>query len=236
MLPICASVALACGDNGDPQACSDEIPSGVTVVGADCESAWRLAKRTSPNLVLSQDEIDWHLAVYVRGYNALRDVLGRPPIAMDWYGSVGVRTSRPELVAAWSQGNPDTGIAELDNLLHSASVGEVTGHAGGSQFTFRSGRVLVERTFADALIALAVPGLEVFDPYVRLPEYRQEVVIEPAQDTSQLATLVFSIGWGDCLVDCIGQHFWRVGVTADSSSLLDEWGDLIPDDVRTEWQ
>jgi len=236
ILAALAWVLTGCGWEADDErvTCRAEIPEDTSGIFGDCESALQLAVRTSAGLVLTQEEIDWHLDLYQRGYDALRGTLGRPPAAMNWYEGMDVWTERADVVAAWSQGMVETGVPELDDILRATYVRKVVTHFGGSYFTFESSRVVVTKNVAPLLAT--IPGLDISDPYVRLPDYQQDVVIEPPQDASQLAAIVYSIGWGDCFVACSGHHHWRVGVTADAASLLDDWGDPIPADVLEYWQ
>jgi len=47
--------------------------------------------------------------------------------------------------------------------------------------------------------------------------------------------LTFVVGWGDCIAGCISDHAWRYTVTREGAvTLVEESGDPIPDEVRSE--
>lgn len=228
VLPLLAVVA--CG-GGNDEPCPVDEPSDH---GRVCMSAQLLAARYTSELTPTQAEVNHALDVQCRAFEPLRGTLGRPPTATAWTNvqQVTAQATDPQLVGAWQAGQVETGIALVDAVLSRAHIDRVMAQ-GGDFFALQSDYVLAPQNIDTALDG--VPGLEINQQFVRPLEAFSEVLLDYPDGPGGHVDVEMSIGWGDCSVDCTGQHFWSVRVADDSATLTDEWGDPIPAEVLEVW-
>ncbi len=89
---------------------------------------------------------------------------------------------------------------------------------------------VVHRNLARRIAEAALVGVVAYSEFYASREPGEEVTLE-APTSAPIVPVLYQIGWGDCIVDCTGQHFWRVEVTPTSATLVAEWGDPIPPDA-----
>ena len=195
----------------------------------NCANAHELASRDSPNLFVTQPELDLYLDVYMRAFEPIAPVLMYAPQADYWWGGATIVSDRPELVAAWSSGRVATGLDELDRLLEASHIDYVIKAGGEGNYFFPGSttHTAVARNLAPRITALGLADIVGEAEEFRFTEPGGEVIVEAVPGGAETPVL-FQIGWGDCIVDCDGQHFWRVVVTPSAATLTEEWGDEIP--------
>ncbi len=225
-------VFSACGGASDRDCLAEDPSAG----GSDCLAAALLAVRETRDVVPSQQEIEKAAQVYRAAYPLLPADFAHPPTPTSWYGPamyVTARATNAAVVSAWESGRVQTGIAAVDDVLAAAAVESVASD-GSDYYVLRSRRVLADANIASALSG--VPDLEVFGDPVRPVEAFSEVSFEYPVDSEGIIDVLFSIGWGDCTVDCRGQHFWRVRVPdVGDPRLVDEFGDPVPAEAWVPW-
>ena len=129
-----------------------------------------------------------------------------------------------------------TGVAAIDSITEAAHIDTITRAPLSNQFDLASSRyTVVNRNVAAAIVAARVSGVTVYAEEFGTREPFEEVTLE-APPTASVIPVRFQIGWGDCFVDCAGQHFWRVEVTPSTVDLVAEWGDSIPPDVLEQYR
>lgn len=234
-----AACLVGCGGN-DPHRCLADYRD--LDLHTDCLSAKELARRDSADLVVAQEDLDWYLDVYQRGYIPLSDELGAPPAAAAWSPSLTVVARAQDLTVRWVQGTVVTGVPAIDLVFERAHIDTVTPQGGmpATYFGFTSStHVVVNPNVAVAL--QGVSGLEVYAED-RPPEEGvgySEALLETPRGTSNGVDIVYRLGWGsDCIVGCAGQVSWRVHVTDDSAQLVARWvrGEPPPPDIVEFWR
>lgn len=239
----CAVVAVlliagACGGDA-PEACrfdGDPGAAATSRAGWDCANARELALRGSAGLVLEQADLDRYLDTYCRAFEPLRATLPYAPQADHWWEPLTVETSVPEIATAWTQGAVATGVTALDQILAEAHIDAVHRAPNSNIYTLASSaRAVVPPRVVAAVNGLAMPGGVASAEEFHFAEPGSEITIEGTVPSLETA-VVFQIGWGDCFVDCDGQHFWRVVVRSGGATLASEWGDAIPADVLAQYR
>jgi hypothetical protein len=229
---IVIPLAIAACGSPDDAPCPVEEP---TDHGPICQSVQILAARYTAELTPTQAELDETLDVYCRAFEPLRGTLGHPPVATSWTSvqRVSARATDPQIAGAWAAGRLATGIAVVDDVLARASIDRVVAQ-GADFFSLESERILAPQNIDTALEG--VPGLEINAQFVPPIEPFSEVRLEYPECRGGPVDVEFSIGWGDCSVDCTGQHFWLVRVSNTTVTLTEERGDPIPAEVLTVWE
>ncbi len=227
---LAALVVTACG-GADDEPCPIDDPDGH---GRLCRSAQVLAARYTAELTPTQPEVSHTLEVQCRAFEPLRATLGHPPTATAWTDvqQVTAQATDPQLVDAWRSGRVETGVALVDDVLARAHIDRVMAR-GGDFFALQSDYVLAPQNIDTALEG--VPGLTLNEQLVRPTEAFSEVLLDYPEGLGGPIDVELSIGWGDCFVDCTGQHFWSVRVAGETATLTDEWGDQIPAEVLEVW-
>lgn len=224
---IAASIA-GCGNDAPSRCRFDTRDNVVSLASWNCANARVIAQRDGAGLVVTQAELDAYLDIYERAFEPLAPILGYPPLADRWWSEVAIETSLPDLVAPWSTGQPTTGIAELDAIVDAAHIDTVEQASGTNVFTLRSmTHAVVQQNLARAISDLGLSDVTAITEEFHFTEPGDEITFEARPGAASVPVL-FQIGWGDCFVDCDGQHFWRVVVTPTDATLTEEWGDPIP--------
>lgn len=219
---------VGCGDDASEQ-CRFDLPDRFDSLAAwNCANAREIARRDGQGLIVTQGELDAYLDVYRLAFEPLAPTLGYPPLGGRWWSDVTIETSRPELVTPWSTGRLTTGLVELDRVLSAARITLVDKAPGANLFALRSlTHAVVSRNFATAIDGLGLSGVTAVTDEFHFAEPASEITFE-APPSAGTVPVLFQIGWGDCFVDCDGQHFWRVVVASGQATLVEEWGDAIP--------
>jgi hypothetical protein len=224
---------LGCGDNfAVPARC--EVAGSYLGFSADCESAKRLAVRDETEFLVEQATLDRYLDVYQRGAEALDGIFGHPPVAVDWFPA-GLVALNPvaELVDAWDQGEVETGVEEVDSILARADIVRVERSFEGHYALFSS-HLMAPHRVAEAFAGSSYVEMMLAERLRPTESFSEVVVEDPVVERA--VRITYAIGWGDCWVDCEGQHFWRVQVDSEGSQLVEEWGDPVPEAVMSVWR
>lgn len=225
---LVVSTLAACSDDEAERCRFDARDDIVSLASWNCANARVIAQRDGQGMVVTQAELDAYLDVYVRAFEPLAPTLGYPPLAGRWWSDVAIETNRPELVRPWSMGQLPTGIAELDTIVSAASIEVVHKASGINLFLLRSmTHAVIQQNLARAINDLRLADVTAITEEFHFTEPGSEITFEARPGAASVPVL-FQIGWGDCFVDCDGQHFWRVVVTSTDATLTEEWGDPIP--------
>lgn len=225
---LVACALAGCGDDSSERCRFDARDRVVSVASWNCANARVIAQRDGAGLVVTQAELDAYLDVYERAFEPLAPTLGYPPLAGRWWSEVAIETSRPELVAPWSMGQPTTGIAELDAIIGAAHIDTVQQASGIDVFMLRSmTHAPVQQNLARAINDLGLADVTAITEEFHFTTPGTEITFEARPGAASVPVL-FQIGWGDCFAGCFGQHFWRVEVTPTGATLTGQWGDPIP--------
>ncbi|MBZ0237403.1 MAG: hypothetical protein K8M05_34110 [Deltaproteobacteria bacterium] len=232
ILVILAGTGAAC----DEPACPSAEAAVSAEAGAWCASVHELARRRTEGLVPSQAELDRVAEVLEAASRPLEPILVRVPAATPWEGPltwIGGEVLDPTLAAAWRSGVVHTGVDAVDRVLDGAHIVRVR-WTEDRFVELGSDHAIAADNVVDALAGVAGLSLSFGDR--RATTNPEDVVDEGVDIVSGDHWVRFSIGWGGCDVACDGQYSWRTAVREDGSvRLLEEWGDPIPDDVRTAW-
>lgn len=132
-----------------------------------------------------------------------------------------------------------TGLDHVDDVLRRAYVSKVDAVPVEGVFYLQSSRWLVPRIFARELEQAAelerVSMMLVADE-PQIFTQTDDVVIEPHAEEATELFIVYRRGWGDCVSQCDGQHWWRVRVTETDAELISDWGAPIPPEVLELWK
>lgn len=234
-----AVILSACGESDTIEdVCRADVADIVR--HTDCLAARELARRDSDALVVSQQDLDYYLDIYRRGFEPLTAYLGAPPIPSSWSPNLIATTTAPQFAEPWLRGDTRTGDANVDDVLSAARIDRVValGMMPGPYFSLASStHAVVNRNVAAAL--QGIPDLQVSAASARLPEGAgfADAFVDHAAERGD-AEIVYRLGWGDCFVECAGQVSWRVRVTATGATLLASWvwGKPPPPRVLERWQ
>ncbi len=217
-----AVVACAgCGEDECPA--HRPIDSGVLCAGANV-----LAARYSAFVNPTQDEIERAYQTY---YSALRRLTQIEYVGpTSWSGltlvSVVASAVDSEVASRWGAGEISTGIAEIDDALQQATLSSVQPSGPDFLLTFRRA---INASTLDAVLA-PYPEIDVNGETFIRPQ-GSEVWFE-FDELGETTEVTLRFGWGDCFVECLGQHWWRIISHSDgSATLVEEWGDEIPAEV-----
>ncbi len=225
---LVAGALAGCSDDA-PERCRFDAPDRVVSLASwNCANARVIAQRDGQGLAVTQAELDSYLDVYLRAFEPLAPTLGYPPLADTWWSEVAVETSRTELVTPWSAGQLSTGFAGLDMIVDAAGIDLVDKAPGVNLFHLRSlTHAPVQQNLARAINELGLADVTASTEEFHFTEPGSEITFE-ARPGADAVPVLFQIGWGDCFVDCDGQHFWRIVVTPTGAALTADWGDPIP--------
>lgn len=234
VLPIAMMLSLPPSACGDPRAPCEYDTGSISPSSLDeleCLSAKQLAARDAAGLYVTQPDLDAHLDLLRRSFAPIAPTLVRPPLAGAWTSDPFVATTNPAVTNAWTNGNVVTGLTLLDEVTSAAGIDTVARSPNSNIYRLSAKqRTLAPAHVAAAIQAAAIADLTATTETFTPTEPSEEITIE-APLTAATIPVRFEIGWGDCLVDCTGQHFWRVEVTLAGATLVEEWGDPIPVDV-----
>lgn len=211
--------------------CGSALPCSEREIGEtsdrSCLNAHVLASRYTSDVRPAPAEIDGVLSTYSSSLRALSDLcFVRAKMWWSEVHRVEFDVTEPAVANAWAQGELSTGISQLDSVLDAAGAKEVAPVAGTSGAYLVIFRHAVNAENLEREIGV-LPGV---DPRVERYTYDEgeEILLEePVPGTTDV---VFRYGWGDCNVQCDGNHWWRIRVTTDGGSeLIEEWGAPIPD-------
>jgi hypothetical protein len=226
----------ACGDNTAPWCVHDDRDAGPFRI---CYPAETFAARDTAGLVPTQHEVDRYADRWERAIDAEPILNGRGPQRF----LSGVFTRNRKVIAAWTQGQVETGDTTFDAISAELRINQI--HPFWTQYSddlysFRPYiRVFFNETvWIDRLAATdSWPWFPDNPPSWPLPSGPFDDgwwswVDEPGgtgQDSST-AQIVFTFGWGDCAVKCDGFHTVRAVVPADAAAIVyDLGGDPLPD-------
>lgn len=227
-LALALLAVLVLASCGEPEeTCRfDTRPRNDTLSGWNCLNARHLASRASTGLFVTQPEIDTYLEAHLRAFEPIAPTLGYPPLTAFWWTEARVTTDRADILGPWSTGQIATGIDALDTLLQEAHVDLIFGSANSYAVTSRD-HASVSQNLAARITDLGLTDVAASVDDNRFREPASEITFEAPPGGAE-THVVFQIGWGDCFVDCTGQHFWRVRLTPTDATVVDEWGDEIP--------
>jgi hypothetical protein len=130
-------------------------------------------------------------------------------------------------LANWKSGNPQTGEAGLDSLLHEfdfdAVREELLTAADRTWFRVTFGQPLSMDRLA-AQLRTASPNIPAVQPNAFAGDGDNIV----ASSSSVGRVLTFSKGWGDCPSGCIHRHSWEVTIAPSGALSVREFGDPLP--------
>jgi len=199
-----------------------------------CLSAHELAKRGTTSIIASQAELEQAELLVRQAFEALRPAFARVPVAASWNQERGLVTlivTNPAIEAAWAGGLGPTTYPELDRVAAELDAwrfeyGEhfPAGHLASFWSNGAASALNVQRAVQ------AVPGVEVY-VIPDAPILRSSDVIDEGFDpVDGERRIVFTVGWGDCMVGCANARFWRTKIAADGTARIsEEWGDVVPE-------
>ena len=229
--PIMVLLSHGCGDAVAPCNYDDEFAAPSSIDALECLSAKQLAARDTVGLYVTQQDIDIYLDLLRRSFAPIAPTLARPPLAGAWASGPFIDTTNPLVARAWTNGDIATGIIALDEVTSGAGVDAVERSPNSNIYRLGARR----RTLAPAHVAAAIQAAAIADLIATtetfMPTEPAEEITVEAPLTAAIIPVKFQIGWGDCFVDCTGQHFWRVDVATSGATLREERGDPIPADV-----
>jgi hypothetical protein len=222
LLSLLAAATPGCGGS-EPRCSEQEIADASD---RSCLNAHVLAARYTSGIRPPSAEIDGVLSTYASALRSRGDLCFIR--AKMWWSEVNrveFDIAEPAVANAWEQGELRTGVAQLDSVLDAAGAKEVTPIASTTGAFLVIFRYAVNAENLERAIGV-LPGV---DPRVVRYTYDEgeEILLEPG--VSGTTDVVFRYGWGDCNVQCDGNHWWRIRVTTDGAELIEEWGAPIPD-------
>jgi hypothetical protein len=183
-----------------------------------CIDAIRIAARYTSELRPSQDDVDDRLALLALARSADERFATIHDISPESWDAIDIRTDRPEVTGAWSDGQLQTGSSEVDDLLEAAGADEVEPRSG--YFALRFATAVNVPAVVAAFAALGGMAAEV----------TQGEMDGKQIDLPSESEVRFEIAWGDCFVGCPSRHYWLVSLDRQDGDavIVEEGGDPIP--------
>ncbi len=138
-----------------------------------------------------------------------------------YYLTVSVDTSKV-WVEEWLNGNMDTGIAGIDSLIanYVTEILFIFESQGGYTFRLKTNVPINYFALKDKLEKTA--EFRYIEPEIMVGESNHISFTDGNQKIYQ-----YTIGWGDCPSGCIYHYHWKIKVTDQVITLLEEYGDPL---------
>ena len=214
----------ACGDNVD-----DECRHDARIDG--CYAALYFAARDSQDLVPPQGLVDEYFERWRHVIEAEPVLASRLPQRYRTDPSAPlIYTRNARVIDAWKQGILHTGDADFDELvaeLDPQMVNPFWRDLGDGSFYFS---LAVHVVFNEELLHTRLLARDSWLPdAAQRPRDDGTWSWDAADRDAATANIVFTIGWGDCLVVCDGFRTLRAVVPAASTvTVYDLGGDPLP--------
>jgi len=228
VLLVCAAGAAAsagCGDDQPGHYChASEWGHGLDL--QVCAAPIELALRYGDTLRADPALVDYIYVAIRKAYD-LDPLFGDPPVRND--GSTtpdraDVHSTYPPLVEHWDRGEVVTGDPTVDAVFADNGAIAVDRFYEGA-YGVQLAEPLNPRILTD--LAATIPDTSIEQPLPPFDVNRTldtTLVFVPGKLIAQVR-----IGWGDCLVGCMGYHTYLLEIPDDGpAELLDDWGDPVP--------
>lgn len=223
-----AVLVAACGGSADEQCRYGHRLDG-------CYAALYFAARDSEELVPAQSLVDEYFDRWRRTIEAEPILTSRLPQRYRTDPSAPlIYTTNPRVIEAWKEGALRTGDAEFDELVAQLEP----------QRVHPNWRELDDGSFYFSLVVEAIFNEELLhDRLLALQSWLPDAAQRPRDDgtwswdgadlSTATATIVFTFGWGDCLVVCDGFRTLRAVVpTGLKATVYDLGGDPLPPNLQ----
>jgi hypothetical protein len=225
---IVAFLFAGCGDAVD-----DQCRYGARTDG--CYAAMYFAARDSQDLVPPQSQVNEYFDRWRRVIEAEPVLTSRLPQRYRTDPSAPlIYTRNQRVIAAWSEGTIHTGDAGFDALVTELEP----------QMLNPFWRDLGDGSFYFSLVVQVIFNEEVLHTrLLAVDSWLSDAAQRPRDDgtwswdavdrNAATANIVFTFGWGDCLVVCDGFRTLRAVVPADSvATVYDLGGDPLPPQIE----